>query len=216
MNVYTDGSCLNNGKPNACAGIGIFFGVNDNRNLSLKLEGEVSNNISELTAILTVFQILKQEIKANQIINIYSDSEYSINSITIWAHNWSKNNWKKQDNNDIKNVELIKKTYKLFNKYQNVKLHYIKAHSGGQDEHSLGNEEADTLAKEAIGIKKFKYKEKLSQSLQSTSNQESYVFTFGKYKGRNANWVKENDEGYIHWCIDNLKNKKIIEILKKI
>jgi len=214
MNVYTDGSCLHNGNPNACAGIGIFFGVNDERNLSLKLEGEASNNIAELTAIVTVFQILKQEIKANQEINIYSDSEYSINSITIWAHNWSKNDWKKKDNSVIKNVDLIKKNYKLFIKYQNVKLHYIKAHSKEQDEHSLGNEQADTLAKEAVGIKKFKYKEK---SLQSTSsNQESYVFTFGKYKGRDANWVKENDEGYINWCIDNLKNKNIVEILEKI
>lgn len=27
--VYTDGSCLNNGKPDAKAGIGVWFGVNN-------------------------------------------------------------------------------------------------------------------------------------------------------------------------------------------
>ena len=32
INVYTDGSCLNNGKLNAKAGIGIFFKDNDPRN----------------------------------------------------------------------------------------------------------------------------------------------------------------------------------------
>ena len=34
--VYTDGSCSNNGRDNALAGIGIFFGRNDNRNISKK------------------------------------------------------------------------------------------------------------------------------------------------------------------------------------
>ncbi len=37
--VYTDGACSNNGKENASAGIGIFFGVNDIRNISKKIEG---------------------------------------------------------------------------------------------------------------------------------------------------------------------------------
>ena len=30
---YTDGACSNNGKYNALAGIGIFFGIGDNRRL---------------------------------------------------------------------------------------------------------------------------------------------------------------------------------------
>lgn len=29
--VYCDGSCIHNGKPNAKAGIGIYFGDNDTR-----------------------------------------------------------------------------------------------------------------------------------------------------------------------------------------
>ena len=32
--VYTDGACINNGKPNARAGIGVYFGENDSRNIS--------------------------------------------------------------------------------------------------------------------------------------------------------------------------------------
>ena len=41
--VYTDGACSNNGKDDAIAGIGIFFGINDNRNISKKIEGKQTN-----------------------------------------------------------------------------------------------------------------------------------------------------------------------------
>ena len=156
MNVYTDGSCINNGKPNARAGIGIYFDKNNKNNTSKELKGEnLSNNVAELVAIITVFKILKQEIKNNKEINIYSDSEYSINSISKWYPNWCKNN--KLEGK--KNIELIEKAYKLFSKYKNVNLYYIKAHTNLKDEHSIGNNMADILAGEAIGIKKFKYKE---------------------------------------------------------
>ena len=110
MNVYTDGSCINNGKSNARAGIGIWFGENDTRNISSEIKGDsLSNNIAELVAIITVFSVLKKEIKDKLPINIYSDSEYSINSIYKWYPNWCKNNTL-----DGKNIDLIKKAYKLF------------------------------------------------------------------------------------------------------
>ena len=35
--VYTDGSCVGNGKRGAKAGCGVFFGDNDPRNLSIPL-----------------------------------------------------------------------------------------------------------------------------------------------------------------------------------
>ena len=102
----------------------------------------------------------------------------------------------------------------LFKKYKNVKLIHIKAHTGLKDEHSIGNEHADTLAGEAIGIKKFKYYENFK--VQNKDTNSNYVFTFGKYKGRDSKWVKENDEGYIEWCIDNLNNESIVNKLKAL
>ena len=36
--VYTDGSCYNNGKIDSVSGIGIFFGVDDSRNVSKLVE----------------------------------------------------------------------------------------------------------------------------------------------------------------------------------
>ena len=31
------------------------------------------------------------------------------------------------------------------------------------------------------------------------------VFTFGKYKDKSIDYVRENDEQYLEWCIENVK-----------
>jgi hypothetical protein len=61
--VYTDGACIHNGKKYAKAGIGIFFGLGDKRNVSERISGKQTNNAAELEAILRVFKILEKEIK---------------------------------------------------------------------------------------------------------------------------------------------------------
>jgi ribonuclease HI len=60
--VYTDGACSRNGKDGAVAGIGIFFGINDPRNVSKKIKGKQTNNIAELTAIIEVYSIIENDI----------------------------------------------------------------------------------------------------------------------------------------------------------
>jgi ribonuclease HI len=157
MNVFTDGACINNGKPNAKAGIGVFLSENDTRNVSRRVIGKQTNNVAELSAILEVFSILEEEIERGDIINIYSDSKYSINSFTLWAIKWEQNNWTKKEWNkstktSIQNLELIKRGYELFNKYNNVNIFHIKAHTGLSDELSVGNENADRLANMSVGL----------------------------------------------------------------
>ena len=39
LNIYTDGACSNNGKPTAKAGFGVWFGENDERNVSQTYDG---------------------------------------------------------------------------------------------------------------------------------------------------------------------------------
>ena len=55
--VYTDGACSKNGTRVASAGIGIFFGHDDPRNVSEKLIGKQTNN---LAAVLILIQVLIQ------------------------------------------------------------------------------------------------------------------------------------------------------------
>ena len=158
IQVFTDGACSNNGKPNAKAGLGVYFGENDPRNTSKRVIGKQTNNVAELSAIIEVFKILKEEIESGQKIIIYSDSKISIGWCTTTGKKYEAMNWVK--NNGIPNVELIQIGYGLCKEYPNVSFEHIRAHTGLLDELSLGNEGADRLANEAIGLQSCPYDKK--------------------------------------------------------
>jgi ribonuclease HI len=144
--VYTDGACSNNGKNNAFAGIGIFFDINDTRNVSKKIEGKQTNNTAELTAIIETYFIIKNDIMNGKKIAIVSDSEYAINCVSSYGEKCYRKNW----NIDIPNKELVKKVYEMYKDKVNIKFIHIKAHTNNIDIHSIGNDNADKLANIAI------------------------------------------------------------------
>lgn len=55
--VYTDGACSNNGKPDAKAGYGIFFGNDNPYNVSEPLRDGPTNQRAEMTAVLEAMRI---------------------------------------------------------------------------------------------------------------------------------------------------------------
>ena len=144
--IYTDGACSNNGKKNAKAGIGIY--IDNMYSISEKLEGKQTNQRAELYAILKSLKIIN--INDYTSIIIYTDSQYSINCITKWIKNWIKNNWKDKHNKPVKNKDLIEPIYNIYKTNNNIKFTHILAHTNLQDCHSLGNNKADMLARQAI------------------------------------------------------------------
>lgn len=146
--VYTDGACSKNGSSNARAGLGVYFGENDPRNLAKPIEGKQTNNVAEISAIIETYHILENEIKNGDQIMIYTDSRYSIKCCTTYGEKCAKNGWK----DNIPNKELVKKAYNLFKDLDNVQFKHIPAHTGKTDCHSVGNFHADRLANEAIGV----------------------------------------------------------------
>jgi ribonuclease HI len=142
INVYTDGSCINNGFENARAGIGVFFKDNDSRNVSTKVNGKQTNNTAELKAIKMVYKILKNDIKNNKNINIFTDSKYAIKCCTDYGEKNYNNKWK----DEIPNLNLVKEIYELYKNCSNVKFIHVKAHTKNSDIHSYGNSQADYLA----------------------------------------------------------------------
>jgi ribonuclease HI len=146
--VYTDGACSNNGKKNAIAGIGIFFGVDDVRNTSKKIEGKQSNNTAELSAIVETYHIIKDDIINGKKIAIVSDSQYAIWCVSSYGEKCCKKNW----NVDIPNKELVKTAYELYKNIPNIRFIHIKAHTDNTDIHSLGNHNADRLANMAVEL----------------------------------------------------------------
>ena len=151
--LYTDGACSNNGKANALAGIGIFFGIDDNRNVSKKIEGKQTNNTAELTAIIETYSIIENDIIDGKKIAIVTDSEYAIKCVSSYGEKCSKKDW----NLEIPNKELVKTLYELYNNKKNVQFLHVKAHTNNTDIHSFGNDNADKLANMAIGLENCPY-----------------------------------------------------------
>lgn len=147
--VYTDGSCSNNGYSGAVAGIGIWFGENDKRNVSARISGKQTNNTAELSAIIHTYSILRNDIKNNKTVNIYSDSQYAIRCATTYGEKLKKKGWK-NGKKGVPNVELVKMIYTLFEPHGNVTFHHVRAHTSNKDIHSIGNAHADRIANEAV------------------------------------------------------------------
>jgi len=146
--VYTDGACIHNGKKYAKAGIGIFFGLGDKRNVSERISGKQTNNAAELEAILRVFQILDREIRKGENYVIMTDSEYAIKCMGSYGYKLALKHWK--TDKPIPNFEKVKEGFTLFQTFPNVTLEHVRAHTGKKDVHSLGNEWADKLATASI------------------------------------------------------------------
>ena len=145
--IYCDGGCSPNpGK--AGSGVAIYKD-GEVRELWYGLyETDGTNNTAELNALYKSLEFAKDAIGSAKSINIRCDSMYSINSIKTWAISWERNGWKKKGG-EIKNLEIIKKTYALYNEIKNdVELSYIKAHCGLE-----GNELADRMTAYARKMK---------------------------------------------------------------
>jgi ribonuclease HI len=142
--VYTDGACSKNGTRVASAGIGIFFGHDDLRNVSEKLLGKQTNNLAELTAIVKTHAIIRPDLLSGKKVAIVTDSEYSIKCVSTYGEKCYKQNW----NVDIPNKELVKIAYELYKDHSaNVRFIHIRAHTQKTDIHSIGNDQADKLAR---------------------------------------------------------------------
>jgi|TARA_Y100000991_G_C21974951_1_gene351702 ribonuclease HI len=161
--VFTDGSTLNNQeKGNRRGGVGVFFGKDDERNISLSLKEshnfKVTNQVAELMAsILAIEKILSNQKLKDKKIVIYTDSIYVKNIVNEWAEKWEKNNWIKSDKKAVDNIELVKKLYYL-SKNVNVEFKHCRSHQKepNKDDKNyyiwFGNNEADKLAVSAAQL----------------------------------------------------------------
>lgn len=153
--VYTDGACSNNGKKGASAGIGIFFGIDDTRNVSQIIEGKQTNNTAELSAIIQTYPIIENDVLRGAKVAIVTDSEYAMKCVSTYGEKCSKKGWIV----DIPNKDLVKLAYETYKDISNVQFIHVKAHTNNTDAHSIGNHNADKLANMAIGLESCPYQD---------------------------------------------------------
>jgi ribonuclease HI len=66
-------------------------------------------------------------ILTGNIVQVCSDSAYSINCIRSWAANWEKKGWKKSGG-EIKNLEIIQDCYAIYRRIEEkLKLTHVAA-----------------------------------------------------------------------------------------
>lgn len=140
--VYTDGGVKGNGKKHAFGTCGVFFSDLDIVPLSFKLTGDkITNNVAELTAIKAG---LESTMHIKHKIIIFTDSQYSRDSLTKYYPAWMKNGWKLRTGEPVKNADLIKEIISLIR--PNVQFEWIRAHTEKDDLHTIGNRIANYLA----------------------------------------------------------------------
>jgi ribonuclease HI len=145
LNVYTDGASYHNGKEDAQASYGVYFGEDDPRNKSGLVDSmyeNASNNRGELTGILRAIELISPDEEAV----IHTDSMYGIKCVSEYGMEMKKKKYPK----DVPNIDLIKKIRELLENKGNIRFHHLNSHTNKTDKHSIGNDMADKLATEVL------------------------------------------------------------------
>lgn len=145
INIYCDGACSPNpGKSGT--GIAIYENINEKSQLTSLWYGlyqaNGTNNTAELNGLLKSFQVAQKYIAQNKEVQVLSDSKYSIDCITKWAKGWQAKGWTRGKGEEIKNLELIKQCYALYQPLKNkLTVSHVKGHANIE-----GNELSDRMA----------------------------------------------------------------------
>ncbi len=145
---YTDGACR--GNP-GLGGWGMLCYVVENSMLSNYIErggysNHSTNNKMELQGVIESMKYLINESKTNNdIIEIYTDSEYVIKGTNEWMASWIRRGWLTAAKKPVMNQDYWKELSNLkftLEKMKNkVTLKYVPGHAGVKE-----NERVDTIA----------------------------------------------------------------------
>jgi ribonuclease HI len=145
INIYCDGACSPNpGKSGT--GIAIYENINEKSQLTSLWYGlyqaNGTNNTAELNGLLKSFEIAQKYIAQNKKVQVLSDSKYSIDCITKWAKGWQAKGWTRGKGEEIKNLELIKQCFSLYQPLKSqLTITHVKGHANIE-----GNELSDRMA----------------------------------------------------------------------
>lgn len=145
IEVYTDGSCLDNTIRTNRGGNG-FLVVDTivNHILHTYIEHSINttNNREELKAVINALEYLKDwKIYEIADVTLYSDSQYCVNGINEWSKKWKNNNWNTfvKSNKPIKNQDLWIKLDDLLSTVD-CNIEWIKGHQKEENYNTIIDE----------------------------------------------------------------------------
>lgn len=139
ITIFTDGSCHPTNPGPGGFGVVVVDGNEIINTYSRQTDENTTNNREELKAILwTMINYGKNP----EVVDVYSDSAYSINTLVDWKNSWKKRGWIKADKKTPENLDLVQAYDNLEELGYRINLLKIKGHNG-----HLYNELADKLAR---------------------------------------------------------------------
>ena len=139
IKLYTDGATSNNGKDGARGGWA--FAIVEDDEITNAYYGpitgdKITNNVAELSAVMmglrAIMGSFPERIRANEPIEIYSDSAYFCNCIKDkWYVNWQQNGWINSKKQPVENRELWEEILRLLS-CGNISVNKVKGHSNNE------------------------------------------------------------------------------------
>jgi ribonuclease HI len=117
--AYIDGACRGNGRPNARASYGIYFGPGSRYNASGLLPDTISQTSTraEIEALAAALLILKEQICAKdyrlQHIMIASDSAYLVDAMSQHVEGWIERNGIGSNGRVVAHYERLKELHEM-------------------------------------------------------------------------------------------------------
>jgi ribonuclease HI len=103
--AYLGGICKRNGMPGGVAGIGVWWGKNDPRNLSERCPGKQTNNRANLIALARVLETTP-DTKIPLLVK--TDLKYTVDCFNSWLPGWRKNGFRTSSKGHVLNSPLIR------------------------------------------------------------------------------------------------------------
>ena len=155
LQIWADGGCRNNGKPNALGGWGwVAVAINNDSETQVMCnhgssEDLITNNQNEIYSITKALRNLISPVKGLTL-NIFMDSALVVNCINNrWHVAWNKNGWKNSKKQPVANRALWERLLDEIDRIENlgvvVVFNKVKGHSDND-----WNNYADTLVNKAM------------------------------------------------------------------
>ena len=135
--IYTDGACSGNPGP---GGWGAVIKFNSETKEIMGGQVDTTNNRMELTAAIEGLKSVPE----GSDVNLYTDSTYVRDGMTVWLPKWIQNGWRTSQHKPVKNQDLWELLYNVA-KLHTITWHWVRGHAGHPE-----NERADFLARHAI------------------------------------------------------------------
>lgn len=150
--AFTDGSCTHNGSVHARAAYAVVWPYHSEMNFVQEIlpPEHRTNNRAEYRALIHAFKQadILDDTKQKTLIT-YTDSKLLIQSLTEWMPSWKRNNWRKSDQSEVLNKDLLMELDELSTKRSFV-LRHVKAHTNEQSWEAKHNDMVDKLARSVL------------------------------------------------------------------